>query len=145
MHTYNNKKLYIFKLSHAQFYKIRENNCIALYKHYNNIISSNDCMLKCLSRMKFPYGTDTQMMGGHLEHTSLIPVKLQLLSFIIYICVHINTQKYLTIINQGYTVTESSTEMAPLVSVPAMQHHVSETLADRCPIFGCLSFNIQPL
>lgn len=55
------------KLTHTQSYKIKENNCIALYKHHNNIISSNNNrMLKCLSNMKFPHGTDTQMMDGHL-------------------------------------------------------------------------------
>lgn len=55
-------------------------------------------MLKCLSDMKFPHGTDDGWALETNKHTSTpsdlnTPVKLYLLSFIIYIRVHINTYR----------------------------------------------------
>lgn len=62
---------------------------------------------------------------------------------------HLCTHKYLEISNNNtpglYSNRVKHRNGTAGQSVPAMQHHVSETLADRCPIFGCLSFNIQPL
>lgn len=91
---YSHIQQQVFKLSHVRFYKIRENNCIALYKHYNNIISSNDRMLKCLSRMKFPYGTDTHTNDGWALGTQKSDDPGQIIATLVHY-LHLCTHKYL--------------------------------------------------
>jgi len=85
-------------------------------------------MLKCLSRIKkFPYGTDTQMMGGHLEHTNKSDDPGQIIATLIHY-LHLCTHKYLEISNNNtpglYSNRVKHRNGAAGQSVPAMQHHV---------------------